>query len=1280
MQQGNQHIANAMVKYDQGESVLDKERQEKKITMSKSFFDEEYAKYLTRVIENIRSEIEAIDDNNDRKRFDLMMQEKFYRKQLLRNDIQNIRQDIQKRWETDFIRWLSGRSEQNVVPTTPWGNKSLLHIPGVKEFISKPLTLRANVLKELTTLKMATPSNLNEAFIYYKYLVMKEGLTDDGLVKDFPEYGYWDLPPAIQNKYINQGKYGIPITEEVQQDVLDDEGNPILDEEGNPIKQMVFQKTTAPVKDLSQYYPDGKTPTNVVPGNTAVPPWWDKNYETARKIWDDNVHTKNPDWPLDFLAWHFDKLWNKTYVKSLEKRLAYENYTHGHQPFSREGINQQTPIDEYGLQSPEGEDGSGTEEEFYDIDEEDVPVINKTTDAERFIINSFNKFYEYIQNQNYLSGTATMYQDSMKELVNMIRHVNFDESAIAQVYSMWLNFGDEYKDSTKIPMPEEIVNYFHDKNPDEIIAITGHFLEVFTDNLFFDITEYVDEGRLEKAYELLPQLRLTQMNEKFVKGAINQLFDSVTKKKNEIRKPLPIINPNAQFNYQPQQDKESENLREKKTQYDELLKKYTDIKSQHEKITKELNEVTQEKNQLQERNTEETAQLANYQEKYNKLVDKYTALSNEQTKLDEELKTRQRELNVAHDLITQLEGSVQRNRQRVQKVFEGARKYGLPQNIQDVDYDISNFYDEKIKVLKTQINLTQTEYKNASEKLKKLEALNVMSKENEKELANLKQQMTQKETLNTKLSNDIKLLQSDKQKLLKEVAAFQENENKQIEVYKEKNLQLAKQNMINQLNINMGLLKNYFIGRDDIGSNIKSFIISKMDEWIHEIQKNIEKQKDENAVAISGDITTQFARKLREVFDLVAKDFRNIPVQQLAIDLPGFTNIEVESFISQIQNKQELKAIEAADYGKLATEFNYYKEEKRAEIATLERQIEVIENKSRQSLTQIKEVFKNIKFKDRDTAHDMATKIKEKLEKDRNKEIEQKQREMEKLQIELEENKKKTEYYSNLSSTSSLQIRNTYTLMEEYFESQEQISQEYKNILLELVKMKQPIDTIFIAYTKAQGKAYSKEVKNAFETVKKTPSKGNVANFFTAIDSTPRIGKQKKNIFEETPLRASRSETREQINTRGQSPSLIIHDPEKQQEKMEKINERYVVNDAIIGEIVDKFKIEKGILDSVSNDRRGADAMFTKAYDKHSALIKLAGYLIRNNASFRRVSSADTKERSQYADTFDAFQLTEEDVIKTAQRLSKESKNLTKEEMENRHNILMGIKNKKRFD
>lgn len=107
------------------------------------------------------------------------------------------RQQIQSEFVDDFIRWLQGKSEYNVEywseqnPThpdgepvqrlcTPWKTQPLFHLEDVKDFFDTIQNNRTDTIKILTKLRLWGPRNINDAWIYYKYLVRGLAIDHEG--------------------------------------------------------------------------------------------------------------------------------------------------------------------------------------------------------------------------------------------------------------------------------------------------------------------------------------------------------------------------------------------------------------------------------------------------------------------------------------------------------------------------------------------------------------------------------------------------------------------------------------------------------------------------------------------------------------------------------------------------------------------------------------------------------------------------------------------------------------------------------------------------------------------------------------------------------------------------------------------------------------------------------------------------------------------------------------------------------------------------------------------
>lgn len=142
--------------------------------------------------------------------------EKKWKSYFLKVESKQIKAKLTQEFIDDFIKWLQGRSVYNakeyqrverndkgqiinrkVIPGCPWGNKPLTFLPGVTEFIDQGVDRRDTVIKYITKLKMNQPQTLQEAWIYYKY-ILREVALDEGGIKEVQEYQQFDYPPGFQ--------------------------------------------------------------------------------------------------------------------------------------------------------------------------------------------------------------------------------------------------------------------------------------------------------------------------------------------------------------------------------------------------------------------------------------------------------------------------------------------------------------------------------------------------------------------------------------------------------------------------------------------------------------------------------------------------------------------------------------------------------------------------------------------------------------------------------------------------------------------------------------------------------------------------------------------------------------------------------------------------------------------------------------------------------------------------------------------------------------------------
>lgn len=137
-----------------------------------------------------------------------------WKEKLVNIESKAIKERVSEEFIQDFIHWLQGRSRYNTtefdkvdygpdgvaigrsrIPGTPWGNKPLVNLPGVTEFLDQGVDRRSDVIKFLTKLKMRQPTNLDECWLYYKYLIRGVGIDEYG-VKEVEDYAKFDYPPG----------------------------------------------------------------------------------------------------------------------------------------------------------------------------------------------------------------------------------------------------------------------------------------------------------------------------------------------------------------------------------------------------------------------------------------------------------------------------------------------------------------------------------------------------------------------------------------------------------------------------------------------------------------------------------------------------------------------------------------------------------------------------------------------------------------------------------------------------------------------------------------------------------------------------------------------------------------------------------------------------------------------------------------------------------------------------------------------------------------------------
>ena len=153
-----------------------------------------------------------------------------YKKQLALIRRKQTERAVEAEFGKDFRKWLQGQSEYNVVHytdmrpgtgnddrpvpvkrlCTPWGNKDLTKLPGVADFLDTGITGRAQTIQDLTTLRMKGPTDINDAYIYYKYIVRGFGIDGDA-VHEMDEFSHYLSPPPAGYQPDPDGGEPIPM-------------------------------------------------------------------------------------------------------------------------------------------------------------------------------------------------------------------------------------------------------------------------------------------------------------------------------------------------------------------------------------------------------------------------------------------------------------------------------------------------------------------------------------------------------------------------------------------------------------------------------------------------------------------------------------------------------------------------------------------------------------------------------------------------------------------------------------------------------------------------------------------------------------------------------------------------------------------------------------------------------------------------------------------------------------------------------------------------------------
>lgn len=92
--------------------------------------------------------------------------------QLAADDWQERKEIIDTEFKDGFDAWLAGNSKWNNKKCfTPWERQPLFHVPGVVKYFDQQIDVHENFRKCLLDLQRNGPQNINQAYLYYKYIV-----------------------------------------------------------------------------------------------------------------------------------------------------------------------------------------------------------------------------------------------------------------------------------------------------------------------------------------------------------------------------------------------------------------------------------------------------------------------------------------------------------------------------------------------------------------------------------------------------------------------------------------------------------------------------------------------------------------------------------------------------------------------------------------------------------------------------------------------------------------------------------------------------------------------------------------------------------------------------------------------------------------------------------------------------------------------------------------------------------------------------------------------------
>lgn len=92
---------------------------------------------------------------------------------------------VVKEFVRDFSTWLLGRGKEEDHKKTPWGRQSLAFDPEVAEFVDGFVIKMKEYRLKLALIGQRVPVGINQAFLYFKFIVRGDPITDDTFLHDY---------------------------------------------------------------------------------------------------------------------------------------------------------------------------------------------------------------------------------------------------------------------------------------------------------------------------------------------------------------------------------------------------------------------------------------------------------------------------------------------------------------------------------------------------------------------------------------------------------------------------------------------------------------------------------------------------------------------------------------------------------------------------------------------------------------------------------------------------------------------------------------------------------------------------------------------------------------------------------------------------------------------------------------------------------------------------------------------------------------------------------------